>query len=601
MGNWKKVENESGFIYYVNDEKKMKQWDHPKFCDVKQGIDECNYVTYPSYRLALKFRVLQRSLFMEEVSLSTMYTIFDQHKLRNNENSLILEACDLETVLSDIFFAANKKNHTNIDIDFASELVLNLLYNIFDCFREGKVQVFSTKLLVGMLCSCTLLDFYKFLFNICADHNNCVTRMRLKTLLLKIFDIIKYLHEDVSFGTQAVNIAIESCFQNSPGLVGINESNFISWLETKPSFLAWIPNIFKLKHGETVMHSVKCTTCKTKPLMGLKYTCIKCSKYNQCQRCFLTGRISHSHKLSHSVREYFTGPEKSRDKSNNFFKKICGIFCSNSSNTHFSVIKPTSSLVRDIKSHHQSTSSLDVEPLSSPQMQLQGVIKQLESQNRELQQMLIFGNYGDKEIRKYLEEYRIFMGENIKRLKILKAHINVPPNITADDHHDKTILNSNVPNVQSTPTVQHGNNQKILNIRNMSPITMITELEDTECQSDIGDVIDGPIPQVDFKPSSEYNIWQKENNCGVPSNVDSKNGVCAPRSPVKLLHNDLDEALAKLQQILANNFSLEDSLSPMDNCHLKYAVNEVEGMLTSIIDNVESSRSSSTQPYRIKN
>lgn len=38
--------------------------------------------------------------------------------------------------------------------------------------------------------------------------------MRLKTLLLKIFDIVKYLHEDVSFGTQAVNIAIESCFQN---------------------------------------------------------------------------------------------------------------------------------------------------------------------------------------------------------------------------------------------------------------------------------------------------------------------------------------------------------------------------------------------------
>lgn len=72
------------------------------------------------------------------------------------------------------------------------------------------------------------------------------------------------------------------------------------------------------------------------------------------------------------------------------------------------------------------------------------------------------------------------------------------------------------------------------------------------------------------------------------------------KSPVRELHNDLDDALAKLQQILANNFSLDESLGHIDNTNLKYAVSEVEGMLTSFIDGVETSRGSSVRSHRLK-
>lgn len=37
----------------------------------------------------------------------------------------------------------------------------------------------------------------------------------------------------------------------------------------------------------------------------------------------------------------------------------------------------------------------------------------------------------------------------------------------------------------------------------------------------------------------------------------SSKGEIASKSPVRELHNDLDDALAKLQQILANNFTLD--------------------------------------------
>lgn len=76
---------------------------------------------------------------VEEVPLTIISGVFERHRLGTNESSLCLESCDLEAVLTDIYFAANKQNHTNTDIDFATELMLNFLYNVYDkyvnCFQ----------------------------------------------------------------------------------------------------------------------------------------------------------------------------------------------------------------------------------------------------------------------------------------------------------------------------------------------------------------------------------------------------------------------------------------------------------------------------------
>lgn len=63
MSSWRKVENEKGFLFYINEGSNAKQWDHPKFSGIKQRLDECNYVKYSNYRIASKIRVLQRELF----------------------------------------------------------------------------------------------------------------------------------------------------------------------------------------------------------------------------------------------------------------------------------------------------------------------------------------------------------------------------------------------------------------------------------------------------------------------------------------------------------------------------------------------------------
>ncbi|KAH1007581.1 hypothetical protein HUJ04_004794 [Dendroctonus ponderosae] len=618
MGTWKKAENEKGFIYYIRslttgveiqrgllskvfrstgqeealgidffnvlqrcrnieqnhevlagppriDQQNLQQWDHPKFCDVKQAIDDCNYVIYATYRLALKFRVLQRALYTEDIPLALTSSIFERHRLANNENSLILETCDLEAVLADIFFAANNQNHMNIDVDFVAEMVINFLYNVFD--REGTIQVISVKLTLGLLCNSSLPELHKYIFSLCADHNNCITRVRLLGLLQKMHLLIKYLHEDPVFNVHCLNAAVDKCFVDSPGLVGIAECTFMSWLNSDIPFLSWLPLVAKLKNSETVIHPLKCSTCKTTPLLGLRYSCAKCPKYLQCQRCFLTGRTSHSHKASHSLREYCTVLSK-KDACRMVFHGLYGwLFCAKKPNSFYSAVKPNRHFANGGCKLMSAAQLCDIEPLSSPETQLQGVIRQLESQNRELQQMLIFGHHNDKEMRKYLEEYRLFMAGNIQKLKMLKMQINTSGSATKENR-------CNWGKTQSTPMVcQHNASKyKLGSLENVSPITLMTEIEDslasgsdTQCQT--------PLELPYFaEPKAHFDV---------------------PKLPRKLSHHNLDEALARLQQILANNFSLDDSLSQLDNSNLQYAVTEVEGMLTSIIDNVESSRCNS--------
>jgi|UniRef100_A0A2S2Q6T0 hypothetical protein len=53
----------------------------------------------------------------------------------------------------------------------------------------------------------------------------------------------------------------------------------------------------------SVNHEVKCKVCKL-PVKGLRYFCLKCVNYNQCQNCFLIGATNKKHKLKHAMQEY---------------------------------------------------------------------------------------------------------------------------------------------------------------------------------------------------------------------------------------------------------------------------------------------------------
>lgn len=82
----------------------------------------------------------------------------------------------------------------------------------------------STKLALVLLSDYELPELYNFIFTLCADHNNCVTRLRLQSLLSKLVEISIFMHEDVSFGQHLVNSTIENCFSN----VSVSEKSSLS-------------------------------------------------------------------------------------------------------------------------------------------------------------------------------------------------------------------------------------------------------------------------------------------------------------------------------------------------------------------------------------
>lgn len=58
--------------------------------------------------------------------------VFARHQLSLSETSLSLDTAELEAVLTDIYFAAEKEGLFYGDIDLTVDLLINLLLNVFD-------------------------------------------------------------------------------------------------------------------------------------------------------------------------------------------------------------------------------------------------------------------------------------------------------------------------------------------------------------------------------------------------------------------------------------------------------------------------------------
>ncbi|XP_017776490.1 PREDICTED: dystrophin-like [Nicrophorus vespilloides] len=560
--SWRKVENENGFPFYVNELDNTKQWDNPKYTEIQQRIDDCNFIKYANYRVASKIQAIQQSLYLNEVSLVIISGVFEKHRLGITEGTLCLESCDLEAVLSDIYFATKNQNHLNFDVDFICELALNFFYNIYDKERKFNIDVTSIKLVLALMSGCPLLELYKFIFNLCCDHNNCVTRMKLQTVMTKMTKLTEYLNESLNFGTQLVASAVEHCFNSTPGFVGVNESTFIGWLESTPAILTWLPIVHRLNAAQNVFHNAKCSVCKISPIKGLKYRCGKCFRYTQCQRCFFQGRVSHTHKIYHSMKEYC-------GQAIDLKRRLCQFMgCHKYDDSIVGVAD--AKLFRDLVKDE-----VNMEPQEPPLNQLQLIIRQLEMQNRDLQQVLLLGNRTEKDMKRYLEEHRLHVSTQISKLKVLKEHLNSKPTLPC-------VTNSQL---ESTPMPQNGRSgsRALKDLEFFSPISSKPEIKEPEARL-------SKIPSFNLdKSCKEYNSSMpysiKDISTWIGGNNPTNSDCLAEKSPP--VQTDLDDALIKLQQILANNFSLDESLGNVDNFQLKNAVTEVEGMLSSIIDNVE--------------
>lgn len=111
----------------------------------------------------------------------------------------------------------------------------------------------------------------------------------------------KSIFEEPSFGYNE-NLS-KTCFDLS---VPITIEDFLSVAlsDTGPACFIWLNIFHRFTIVQNITHPVTCNACDRSHFTGFRYKCQKCRKYQLCQDCFWRGRISHSHQLTHQMKEY---------------------------------------------------------------------------------------------------------------------------------------------------------------------------------------------------------------------------------------------------------------------------------------------------------
>ncbi len=298
------------------------------------SLSDFNEVRYSAYRTGLKLRSVQKRLCLDLVSIDELTRLFDTHGLREVNDKLI-SVPDMISCLQNIFEGTAVEHSALVNIPLSIDLCLNWLLNLYDTSsRTGFMRVLSFKIGLVSLCKSSLDDKYRFMFQLIVDREGKADERKLGLLLHDLIQIPRILGEVASFGGSNIEPSVRSCFdKKGVRKKAITSQDFMEWLEREPQSIVWLPVMHRLTASETAKHQAKCNICKTYPMMGLRYRCLRCFNFDICQTCFLSGRYTIKHNVDHPMQEYCTEPSSGIDvrdfsriirnkfKSKRYFKK----------------------------------------------------------------------------------------------------------------------------------------------------------------------------------------------------------------------------------------------------------------------------------------
>ncbi|XP_075790471.1 dystrotelin isoform X1 [Pelodiscus sinensis] len=259
-----------------------------------------NEVQNTIYRTALKLRTVQILCQLGWTDVSLIQHILPSRQCQEKQNSLTTQ--QLLQLLKELFQKAKLENPGQVDPQ-GPEHTLNLIVSMYDRSGTGFIKARSAATALIALSGDSLLTKYKAFFQLYADpsgRETLITQSAMKSLLTDLHQIPAAVGE--SCGLSCVEIAIQSCFHGVLNSA-IGEEKFLSWLRSEPGLLLWLPTCHRLSATERVTHHIRCSICKSFPITGLRYRCLKCLNFDLCQVCFFTERHSKPHKRSHPVME----------------------------------------------------------------------------------------------------------------------------------------------------------------------------------------------------------------------------------------------------------------------------------------------------------
>ncbi|XP_043236645.1 dystrophin-related protein 2-like isoform X2 [Amphibalanus amphitrite] len=315
---WTRVTSAAGVPYYVHHGDQRTSWTHPRLTAALQCIQECAYVRYAAYRMAVKCRHLRHVLLLDTVTLADVKAAFAAHGLAAAGAGEALN-CDrvaevLETLLDVGDGCAQQR----------ADPLLSAALTVLDRRRAGAITTVSLKLLLGLLCSGRLTERYRFMYAELADVGDVLPPAQLGRLLEVAAALAELLGEREAFGRHLIAGTVRSCFGRGGGAVGAganSRDSLMVWLLREPQMLVWVSTLYRLVSAQAVVHSVSCGVCGVKPVVGLCYACLRCLNFYLCQECFFRGLTNRGHKQHHPLQE-FCAQWNRRQKTQALFRTL---------------------------------------------------------------------------------------------------------------------------------------------------------------------------------------------------------------------------------------------------------------------------------------
>ncbi|CAF0800154.1 unnamed protein product [Brachionus calyciflorus] len=277
--------------------------------DYKQIILELraqnfDVIRFATYRTASKLRFIQKKLNLHLIDLWNVIETFRDNNLHTLDLLHELDSSKLEQCIQNMYLQLNKRLALNqhINVETQTQLLLSWLLNLYDKNRLSKIKVFSFKIALTTMCSGKLVDKLKYIFNqICEQSKNTLLIQKFDNYLKDLLILPKSVFEEPSFGYN--ENTTKTCFDwNIP--IFLEDFLSVALSDAGPPCFIWLNIFHRFTIVQNVQHSVKCGACERTNFNGFRYKCQKCRKYQLCQDCFWRGRISHSHQLSHQMKEY---------------------------------------------------------------------------------------------------------------------------------------------------------------------------------------------------------------------------------------------------------------------------------------------------------
>ncbi|XP_049876859.1 uncharacterized protein LOC126374330 isoform X2 [Pectinophora gossypiella] len=632
--NWRKVENEAGYPCYIDESTGNQQNDHPEYQKIMESLEEYNGIKYSAYRIAFKIFALQRHLRVPPLRIAS--GVFARHQLSLSETSLSLETAELESVLADIYFAAEKEGLFTGDVDLAVDLLINLLLNVYDKERKEPIRVLAAKTLLIILSEETVTDKWLALANCCADHNGCVSPRRLAVLLTHVADLPQCL----GCQTDQIQVDVDACFDKNAGMLGVSARAVAEWGAQHCVSTRWLSVAQRVTASRNSASATStCAACAQPLIQVLKFRCSKCSEVYFCEKCYLYDKdlsAVSGHKKTHVVHEIIDG-ETHPSQCLSFIKTMRRFFfCTKTRKKK--TARCTKSSKKTEKESGTARRRKDGKPAmftstvgkasghaaSNPASMLQDIIAQLESQNKALKELstqlesVAKSSQGDEDLKQRVDVHYNQISTQISRLKIVKENLTLTPEPQSETQKPEKADRPQAFDLFSPIPIEENKQSKVNDMLKTQPRVLSLDSGNfsvTSKQADTqnlltmsGDalkpiVVHATSDSISTVSMNDISNWYNETESLAPDKRNKKSdatqsismteqrfaadirSVAHSNHKMKELNADLDTVLDRLQQILAHNFAVDDSC--FDNTQLRETANEMEGLLGTLIRGVE--------------